>query len=115
MKKLLANARNPAGAALALFNRTINGVDIASGSKPITANYGTSGSPNATHTEPVPTAPYSLAASASSYQSYAASVISSYMAKDQSPYPSSAAATATGTGSASSSSSSKSMTVATRV
>jgi carboxypeptidase C (cathepsin A) len=38
-------------AALALFNRTINGMDIATGKKKITADLETSGSKTATHTE----------------------------------------------------------------
>ncbi len=39
-------------AALALFNRTINMFDIATGQKKITADYATNGEAKATHTEP---------------------------------------------------------------
>ena len=45
-------------AALALFNRTINHLDIASGTETITATYETNGTASATHTEsfvPLPT------------------------------------------------------------
>ena len=46
-------------AALALFNRTLHMLDVATGTTEISAGYGTHGDPSATHTEsfvPLPTA-----------------------------------------------------------
>jgi hypothetical protein len=54
-------------AALAMFNRTINHVNIADGTLPVTEDLSSSGGPNATHTEPyvaLPTSTVSTAASA---------------------------------------------------
>jgi hypothetical protein len=39
-------------AALAMFNRTLQGLDIATGTKKISGSYGTHGDASATHTEP---------------------------------------------------------------
>lgn len=57
-------------AALQLFNRTLNGWDIAKGTMKIDEDYATNGKAKATHTEPAPSptssASVSTSASASS-------------------------------------------------
>lgn len=69
-------------AALALFKRTIQLLDIPTGQKKITANYGTSGQPNATHTESfVPL----VSATGSAYSAYSSSIIASYASLDNEP------------------------------
>jgi carboxypeptidase D len=57
-------------AALQLFNRTIFGWDIPSGTKKITATYGTKGKPKATHTEPFVPLPKSTGSSAKFRQAW---------------------------------------------
>lgn len=55
-------------ASLQLFNRTINGWDVAEGKVKITEDYGTEGEPHATHTEsfvPLPSKTPGLSSSAS--------------------------------------------------
>ncbi|KAK4987699.1 hypothetical protein LTR50_004447 [Elasticomyces elasticus] len=52
-------------AALALFNRTLNHFDIATGLDPVTANLTTGGLANSTHTEPYVALPSSTTRSAS--------------------------------------------------
>ncbi|KAI7482758.1 peptidase S10, serine carboxypeptidase [Hortaea werneckii] len=67
-------------AALALFNRTINHVNIADGTMPVTGNLSTNGSPNATHTHTY----YSLPpTSSAAYAEYSSSLISYYSSLDQ--------------------------------
>ncbi|KAK2759322.1 hypothetical protein FQN54_002800 [Arachnomyces sp. PD_36] len=44
-------------ASLALFNRSLNGWDMASGEVRVTKDYGTVGEPTSTHTEPFPELP----------------------------------------------------------
>lgn len=44
-------------AMLAHFERLINGLTLADGAGPVTSDYQTGGSPNATHTEPFPPLP----------------------------------------------------------
>jgi len=46
-----------------MFNRTINRLNIADGSVPVTANYSTSGEASATHTEPFVPLPVSTSSS----------------------------------------------------
>lgn len=60
-------------AALALFNRTINHLNIADGSVPVTANYSTSGEASATHTEPFVPLPSSTSSSVAASSSAASS------------------------------------------
>jgi carboxypeptidase D len=48
-------------ASLALFNRTLEHVDIATGLEKVTAEYETTGNANATHTEPYVALPSSTA------------------------------------------------------
>jgi carboxypeptidase D len=60
-------------AALAMFNRTINHLNIADGSVPVTANYSTSGEANATHTEPFVPLPASTSGSVAASSSAASS------------------------------------------
>lgn len=68
-------------AALALFNRTINHVNIADGLEPVTANLSTSGGANVTHTAPYPT--LTPTSSAAAYSQYSESLISYYSSLDQ--------------------------------
>jgi hypothetical protein len=63
--------------ALALFNRTINLVDIADGSVPVTANLSSTGPANATHTQ----APVALPAS-TEYAAWSSSIVASYYSLD---------------------------------
>ena len=58
-------------AALAMFNRTINHLNIADGSVPVTANYSTSGEASATHTEPFVPLPASTSSSVAASSSAA--------------------------------------------
>lgn len=60
-------------AALAMFNRTINHLNIADGSVPVTANYSTSGETSATHTEPFVPLPASTSSSVAASSSAASS------------------------------------------
>lgn len=52
-------------ASLAMFNRTINHMNIADGTLPVTESLSSSGGPNATHTEPFVALPSSTSAAAS--------------------------------------------------
>lgn len=52
-------------AALAMFNRTINHMNIADGTLPVTDTLSSSGGPNSTHTEPFVALPSSTSAAAS--------------------------------------------------
>lgn len=51
-------------AALALFNRTLNHLDIATGEVPVTADYSSKGEANVTHTEPFVPLPSTTSSSA---------------------------------------------------
>lgn len=69
-------------AALALFNRTINLVDIPTGEKKISGSYGTNGKPSATHTESYGTL---FTQTGSAYSAYSSSLIASYASLDNTP------------------------------
>jgi len=56
-------------AALALFNRTINNMDTATGTKKVTADLSTEGDAEATHTEPFVPLPSTMSSSSSSMDS----------------------------------------------
>ncbi|KAK5132046.1 hypothetical protein LTR08_000383 [Meristemomyces frigidus] len=71
-------------AALAIFNRTINHVNLADGSVPVTANLTTGGPANATHTASAPALPPTESASLAAWSS---SIIASYASVDNA-YPS---------------------------
>lgn len=68
-------------AALAVFNRTINHVNIADGSMPVTKNLTTNGPANATGTEAFPSLPPATRSAA--LASYSESLISEYRSLDQ--------------------------------
>lgn len=53
-------------AALEMFNRTINHMNIADGTLPVTESLSSSGGPNATHTEPFVALPSSTSSTAPS-------------------------------------------------
>ena len=65
--------------ALALFNRTIHNVDIASGLHKVTANLSSTGTANATHTESYVSLPPTDSAG---FGAWSSSVIASYDALD---------------------------------
>lgn len=69
-------------AALALFKRTIQLLDIPTGQKKITADYGTSGQPNATHTESYGGL---FTGTGSAYAAYSSSLVASYASLDNTP------------------------------
>jgi len=70
--------------SLAIFNRTISLVDIATGEKAVTGTRESSGPLNATHTAPpVPL----FTGTGAAYSSYSSSLISSYGSKDNDPVP----------------------------
>ena len=81
--------RETAQAALAVFNRTINAVDIATGEKPVTQNLVTKGSKHATHTQKAPTFPTK---SGKPFKSYSLAEVKSYSKLDNKPAASSLSA-----------------------
>lgn len=71
-------------AALALFDRVISGVDVADGTKKVTAKLGSVGPANTTHTASAPPLPVTTGAAFSSYSS---SVVAYYASLDLEPAP----------------------------
>lgn len=70
--------------AFAIFNRTINHLNVADGTVPVTANLTSTGPPNATHTESFVSLPPTNSASLAAWSS---SVIASYSSLDNEPVP----------------------------
>ena len=75
-----------AQAAYALFDRVINFLDIATGTKKVTAKLGSNGPSSATHTEQY-TKSLIPSASSSALAAYAHSLVASYSNKDNQPPP----------------------------
>ena len=71
-----------------MFDRAINFVDIASGTKKVTGKLGSNGPLSATHTEKYTRTTLIPSASSSAWAAYAHAVRSSYSARDNLPPPS---------------------------
>ncbi|KXS95738.1 hypothetical protein AC578_5295 [Pseudocercospora eumusae] len=77
------------GPSLAIFNRSISGVNMADGTEKVTANLTTTGNANTTHTHSlIPLPPTESAA----FASWSASIIASYSSYDQAAEPTAAPA-----------------------
>jgi len=74
--------------SFALFDRAINFVDLATGTKKVTGKLGSNGPSSATHTEAYTSFALLPSASSSAWQAYAHSVRSSYSHLDNLPPPS---------------------------